>query len=98
MSGVWGPAVDAEIAVLVEELAGEYPCSELSVHPVVDDRGVVAVLVTAGVGRLVVAARTVELVPVDWGLAGDVSDTVGALPGGRVLTVADVAAGLAVVS
>ena len=98
MSAMWGSVVDAEIDHLVRELSCEYPCSEVSLREVLDDGGVVAVLVTAGTGRLVVAARTVEFVPVEWGLAGRVHDCVGVLPRHQFPTVAEVAAGLEVVS
>jgi len=95
---MWGAVVDTEVDQLVGELTGAYPCAQVSVREVLDDRGVVAVLVTAGTGRLVIAVRTVEFVDVDWGLRdGAIRDCVGVLPRHRIPTVVEVARCLEVV-
>jgi hypothetical protein len=91
--------IDGRVAAAIAELEQAWPCCEIGTCDVFDDRGVVAVLVYARAdGRLVVAARAVELVPVDWGLnAGStLDDCVGLLPATVAPTVSEVASGLGV--
>lgn len=89
------------VAAACRELHVLWPCCEIGTCPVLDDRGVVAVFVYArGEGRLVVAGRTVELVALDRGAAPGMSahGWVGVLPASDTPTVAELRAGLAVVS
>jgi hypothetical protein len=81
------------------ELAAAWPSCTVETRDVLDDRGVAAILVYARAeGRLIVAARAVELVPVDWQLTGGatVDVCVGLLPASLTPTVGEVSAGLGV--
>ena len=91
---VWDATVDAAVDRAIDEVLTEFPGSQVSIRDVLDDRGVVAVLVTAGDGRLVVAARSVDLVPVAWPWPGGVAATFGLLPKADPPTTAEVIAGL----
>ncbi len=94
---VWDAVTDGAVAAAIGELVGEFPDAQVSVRELLDDRGIVAVAVTVGDGRLVVAARAVELMPVVWPfrLADGV---VGVLPARSVPTVDEFLAGLIPVS
>lgn len=92
--GVWDDSVDAAVAASTEALHAAFPGSRVSIREVIDDRGVVALLVTAGDGRLVVAARSVDLMPVAWPWRDGIETTTGRLPSINVLTVDEVIAGL----
>ena len=95
---MWGAVVDREVDDLVEELVAGFPWSRVSVREVLGDCGVVAILVTAGAGRLVVAVRALEFTEVDWGLnGGNIADCVGVLPRRECPTVAEVGSCLVVV-
>jgi hypothetical protein len=63
---VWNAAVDAAVDAAVGELLAEFPGSQVSMRELSDDRGVVSIAVTVGDGRLITAARTVDLAPVVW--------------------------------
>ncbi len=91
---VWDAVTDAAVDAAIDELVVEFPDAQVSVRELVDDRGTVAVAITVGDGRLVIAARAVELAPVVWPfrLADGV---VGVLPAQPVPTVAEFLAGLA---
>jgi len=91
---VWDDALDAAVTASMETLHAAFPGTRVSVREVIDDRGVVALLITAGDGRLVVAARTVDLVAVAWPWPDGIESTVGLLPRSAVLTVDEVVAGL----
>jgi len=89
----WNATLDAAVDAAIAELLAEFPGSQVSVRELQDDRGVVAIAVTVGDGRLITAARTVDLVPVDWpwALADGV---VGVLPRREFPTVDEFVAAL----
>ena len=91
---MWNVAVDRQVDGAIEDLATSFPGSQITVFEVLDDRGVVAIAVAAGEGRLVVAVRTVDLVEVDWGWADGLVSTVGVLPDRAIPTVEELVAGL----
>jgi hypothetical protein len=91
--------VDDRVADAVTELSTAWPSCEVVTNEVVDERGVVAVLVSARAdGRLIVATRAVELAPIDWGLTDEsaIDRCLGLLPRSAAPTVAEVTAGLGV--
>jgi hypothetical protein len=92
----WGEAVDRRLAVAVAEVVAARPRQLVRVRPVLDDRGVVAVVVTAGEGRLVTAARSVDLVPVVWPWPDGLASAFGVWPVHEIPTVAELLAGLVV--
>ena len=94
--GVWDAATRRAVQRAIDEVTVGFTGARVSVREVLDDRGVVAVLVTAGEGRLVAAARTVDLVPVEWPWPDGVASAFGLLPVAEYPTVAEVVAGLAV--
>lgn len=93
---VWDARVDTAVGEAIDEVLAEFPGSPVSIREVLDDRGVVAVLVTVGGGRLVIAARSVDLMPVAWPWPDGVASTIGLLPKTDPPTTAEVIAGLVV--
>jgi hypothetical protein len=69
------------------------PGAQVSIRELCDDRGVVAIVVCATDGRLVGAARSIDLAPVawPWPLA---AGTAGVLPRSQCPTVEEFLAGL----
>ena len=92
----WDAPTRGAVQRAVNEVTAACPGTQVSVREVLDDRGVVAVLVTAGDGRLVGAARTVDLVAIEWPWPDGVASTFGLLPVAEYPTVAEVVAGLVV--
>jgi hypothetical protein len=92
----WGEMVDRRLDIAVAEVMEARPGQLVQVRAVLDDRGVVAVVVTAGDGRLVTAARSVDLVPVGWPWPDGVAKAFGVWPVHEVPTVAELLAGLVV--
>jgi hypothetical protein len=90
---VWNAPVDTAVDAAIAEVLAEFPGSQISVREVQDDRGVVSIVVTAGDGRLVVAARSVDLVPVEWPFAF-ADGVVGVLPRREFPTVDELAQAL----
>ena len=90
----WDDTIDAAVAAAVGELRRAFVGSQVSIREVIDERGVVAVLITAGEGRLVLAARSVDLLAVEWPWPDGMESTVGVLPHEDVLTVDEVIGGL----
>ena len=92
----WNATVDAAVETAIGEVLAEFPGSQVSIRELQDDRGVVSIAVTAGDGRLITAARTVDLAPIEWPwrLADGV---VGVLPRREFPTVAEFVAGLTAV-
>lgn len=90
----WDDSIDAAVAASTERLRAAFPGSRVAVREVIDDRGIVAVLVTASDGQLVLAARAVDLMPVAWPWPGGIEATIGRLRSSDVLTVDEVIAGL----
>ena len=86
--------IDAAVAAAVNLLRSVFPRSTVAIREVIDDRGVVALLVTAGEGRLILGARSIDLPPVDWPWPEGIESTVGRLPRSPVLTVQEVLTGL----
>src|SRR5829696_9106199 len=85
---IWNATVDAAVCAAIAEVLEECPGAQVSVREVQDDRGVVSILVTAGDGRLVVTARTVDLVRVDWPWEF-AAGVVGVLPSHEIPTVTE---------
>jgi hypothetical protein len=82
------------VEAAIGELLAEFPGAQISVRELLrDDRGVVSIVVTAGDGRLVIAARTVDLVPVEWPWVFT-DGVVGVLPRRPIPTVDEFVAGL----
>ena len=81
------------------QLAGLWPSATIESCDVLDDRGVVATLVYARAeGRLIVAARAVEIAPIEWPFGdASIAACVGVLPRSATPTVGEVCDGLAVV-
>ena len=90
---VWNATVDARVEAAIGEVVAEFPGAQISVRELLDDRGVVAIAVTAGDGRLVIAARTVDLVPVEWPWSF-ADGVVGLLPRRPIPTVDEFLTGL----
>lgn len=90
---IWNASIDALVQSAIDDVLVEFPGSQVSVRELQDDRGVVSIVVTVGDGRLVVAARAVDLAPVawPWRLADGV---VGVLPRSHLPTVDEFIAGL----
>jgi hypothetical protein len=93
---VWHRAIDSRVEAAIGEVLVEFPGAQISVRELLDERGVVAIVVTAGDGRLVIAARTVDLVPVAWPWSF-ADGVVGLLPRRPIPTVDEFLAGLTTV-
>jgi len=93
----WNATIDAAVDGAIGELLTEFPSAQVSIRELQDDRGVVSIAVTVGDGRLITAARTVDLAPVAW--PWRVADgVVGLLPRHEFPTVDEFVAGLTAVA
>lgn len=63
---VWNAEIDALVDKAIGEVLAELPGGQVSIRELTDDRGVVSIVVCAGDGRLIAAARSVDLVEVGW--------------------------------
>ncbi len=90
---IWNRSVDASVAAAIDDVLAEFPGAQISVREVQDDRGVVSILVSAGDGRLIIAARTVDLVRVEWPW-DFAAGVVGVLPVHEIPTVDELTRGL----
>ena len=96
MAHVWNATIDQRVEAAIGEVLEEFPGAQISVRELLDDRGVVAIVVTGGDGRLVIAARTVDLVAVEWPWPFT-DGVVGVLPRRPIPTVDEFLAGLTTV-
>ena len=94
---IWNAPIDAAVDAAIGEVLAEFPGSQISVREVEDDRGVVSILVAAGDGRLVIAARSVDLAPVRWPFAF-ADGVVGVLPRREIPTVDELTRALTAVA
>jgi hypothetical protein len=90
---VWNVDVDERVDEAIAEVLGDLPGGQVSIRELQDDRGVVAIVVCAGDGRLIAAARSVDLAPVAW--PWPLTDGVaGLLPRRECPTVSEFVAGI----
>lgn len=92
----WNEPIDRSVKRAIDELRDIFPSAQVSIREVIDDRGVVSILVAVGDGRLVAAARSVDLVPVAWPWPDGFASVFGLLPPREIPTVSEVIAGLVV--
>ena len=94
MGDRWTASIGAAVSAAELELLGQFPGSQVSIREVQDERGVVAVVVTVGDGRLIVGARSVDLAPIRWPWPDGLVSVVGLWPRQEMPTVAELVAGL----
>lgn len=63
---VWNVEIDALVDQAIAEVLTDLPGGQVSIRELQDDRGVVSIVVCAGDGRLIAAARSIDLAPVVW--------------------------------